>query len=139
MHTNDGGCEKCEEIFNLYPNFNDELKTWFKAIQIENPEAHISCAGRGKVDQEVCFQRGASKAHYGQSAHNFNLAIDIFQLKDGQAAWDQAWFDSVVKPNLYGALSWFGAPNAVFRELPHVEISNWKDLVQNGSVGLVEP
>lgn len=138
MHTNNGNCEQCDEILNRYPNFNEELRTWFKALQVEHPDAHVSCGGRGKVDQEVCFQRGASKAHYGQSSHNYNCAQDLFQLKDGEAVWEQTWFDEVVKPNLYPFLKWYGAPDATFRELPHVEVASWRELVQNGSVFLVE-
>lgn len=65
-------CLQCAKIFNRYPNVHAELRTWFEALQIENPDAHISSAGRGKIDQEVAFERGASKAHYGQSAHIFS-------------------------------------------------------------------
>lgn len=139
MHTNEGDCKKCLEIFDRYPHFNEELKVWFLAIQLENPDAHISCAGRGRIDQEVAFKRGASRAHYGQSAHNYNCAIDIFQLKDKSAVWEVNWFRKVVAENLYPHLKWYGTPGAIYNELPHVEISDWPMLVKNKKAVLVEP
>lgn len=139
MHINSGNCPKCEEIFNLYPGFYEPLKSWFKDLQQANPDAHVSCAGRGKIQQEEYFQRGATRAHYGQSSHNFNAAIDIFQLKDGTTAtWDKTWFSAVVGPALYASFKWYGAPGAVFYELPHVELAGWKSLVQTGELKLVE-
>lgn len=138
MHLNNGNCPQCIVIRDHYPNFSPVLWSWFADIQLKHPDAHISCAGRGSVDQEVCYQRGASKAHYGESSHNYNCAIDIFQLEDGQAKWPQEWFDLVVGANLTPKLKWYGAPGAIFYELAHVELTNWRELADMGSVTLVE-
>lgn len=137
-HNEIGFCLKCQEIFNAYPNFHPGLKLWFEKLQLEHPDAHISAAGRGHIQQEEFFERGASRAHYGQSSHNFNAAIDIFQLKDSQAFWTRGWFLITVKPNLTPDLKWYGERNAEFPELPHVEVANWKELVQQGELTLVE-
>lgn len=137
-HQNNGACLSCAQIFNRYPNFNQELRDWFSAIQRHYPEAHISCAGRGMIDQNLLFQRGATKASWGHSAHNFNLAIDIFQLKDGEYNLDLIWFECVVGQALYSGLTWFGRPGAPFPERPHVEIANWPDLVHAGNAHLVK-
>jgi hypothetical protein len=137
-HINTGKCPKCEEIFAKYPGFNEELHEWFKGIQAQSHDCHISCAGRGSVDQEVAFKRGASKAHYGQSSHNFNAAIDLFQLVGNAAVWNKGWFAKVVGQNLPASLKWYGAPGAVFYELPHVELSAWRDQVKLGKLKLVE-
>lgn len=140
-HVNNGSCEKCLEIFRRYPNFNIELKIWFTDLQKKYPDAHISCAGRGKADQEQAFNLKASRAHYGQSAHNCNQAIDIFQQDGHLAKWDQEWFDMVIGANLdkcTAELKWYGAPGAEFFERPHVEIANWRDLLKSGAAKLVE-
>jgi hypothetical protein len=137
--ASEGACLKCAEIFNKYPGFNEELKTWFFAIQIENPDAHISCAGRGEIEQEEAYARGASKAHYGQSAHNANAAIDIFRLFDGKAWWPDAWYLKVVEPNLYPYLEWYGKPDAKFKEKAHVEVKEWRQMLKDGKLKLVEP
>lgn len=127
-HENSGNCIKCDEIFNKYPGFHPGLKFWFQRLQQNNKDAHISCAGRGEIEQEACFNRGTSRAHYGQSAHNYNLAIDIFQLQDAIAVWNAGWFNKVVKPTLLPSLEWYGMPGSRFYELPHVEIKGWKDM-----------
>jgi hypothetical protein len=135
-HLNTGKCERCALIFSRYPGFNRDLQVWFETFQVANPTAHISCAGRGKADQEACFLAHTSNAHYGQSAHNYNLAIDIFRLTnsvDGtpKADYDRRWFSEFVGPAVASAtigLDWFGAAGSPYYELPHVQISNWKDL-----------
>jgi hypothetical protein len=138
-HVNNGNCESCEALFNKYPGFYQPLKNWFKALQAAHPEAHISCAGRGKLEQEIYFQRGATRAHWKQSSHNWNAAIDLFQLSNRKAVWDYQWFKKVVKPALTADLKWYGEPDAVFKELPHVEVADYKNLIQQGKLKLVEP
>lgn len=137
-HLNNGKCAKCAEIIQRYPGLNEFLLSWFKGMQAKFPELHLSCAGRGKVDQEAAFQRGASKAHYLESSHNFNCAIDIFQLKDGNALWNKEWFNTVVAPSLPSNLNWYGKPFSPFYELPHLELLNWKFLRDNGTLVPVE-
>lgn len=135
-HENSGNCQHCLEIFNRYTGFHYGLKQWFLAIQIKYPEAHISCAGRGKVDQEDCFDRKVSRAHYSESAHNYNAAIDIFKNEPGeQASWPEDWFKEVVGSNLPNWLEWYGSPTAKFRELPHVQVLGYK----TKNLQLVEP
>lgn len=138
-HENIDKCLRCDFIFNRYPRFNEELKNWFLAIRVEHPEAHISCAGRGMMDQENVYQMNLSRARWGHSAHNWNAAIDIFQLTaDFAANYRKAWFDKVIFPNLYGALKWYGDAKATFHELPHVELSKWRELKEMGKLSLVE-
>lgn len=111
---------------------------WFLDIQRKYPTAHISCAGRGKEDQEDALKRGASKAHWKQSSHNYNCAVDIFELEGDQALWDRDWFDLVVGSNLKPFIKWYGSPGAVFYELPHCERSDWKDRLKQGLIAPVE-
>lgn len=138
MHINSGNCLECAAILNKYPGFSEELRTWFFALQIENPDLHTSCGGRGHVDQEAAFAKGASKAHWLESSHNWNLACDLFQLKDGVYTLDQVWFNSVVGSNLYPSLNWYGIKGSPYRELPHVEIRGWRSLVASGDAVPVE-
>lgn len=138
-HQNTGACSGCVGILDRYPGFHEDLRIWFHAVQIENPDFHVSCAGRGRVEQEAAFYRGASKAHYGRSAHNWNAALDAFQLKDGKALWERPYFEEVVGLNLYPRLKWYGAKDAEFYELPHIEIADWRALSEKGALQLVEP
>lgn len=125
-HVNNGDCPKCEEIFARYPGCHPLLLDWFTQLQKRFPDAHISCAGRGKKDQEDAKKRGASKAGYGESAHNYNMAIDIFRMHQAGAEWPKEWFAKVVGENLPEWLQWYGKPGSKFYELPHVEVLNWR-------------
>lgn len=138
MHLNNGSCSSCLSIFNRYPFFNLDLQNWFKGIQKQFPDAHISCAGRGHLDQETLYQRGATRAHYGESAHNYNAALDVFQQQGAEALWDIEWFDWVIGANLTQDLEWYGAPKSVFYELPHIQIKAWRTMKDSGLIKLVE-
>ena len=137
-HANNGSCPKCQELFDKYPDFNHDLREWFEDFQGKHPSAHISCAGRGRIEQESDFHRGASKAHFGQSAHNYGCAIDLFVMQSGLDLYDKNWFETVLAPNLEPWLEWYGAPGESFKELPHVEVRSWKSMVDDHLVLLVE-
>ena len=137
-HVNNGKCPKCQEIFNTYEGFNTDLRAWFESLQDSHPSAHISCAGRGKAKQEEAVAKGASRAHYGESAHNFNCAIDLFVMQVGVDLYDRKWFMEIIEPNLEPFLNWYGKKGAKFYELPHIEVLDWRDLVKQGLAKLVE-
>jgi hypothetical protein len=138
-HVNTGRCPKCAEIFDRFVH-HAGLRAWFEGLQVGTPEAHISCAGRGKADQDAAKKAGTSKAGWGQSAHNYGLAIDIFKLHLSMGAeWPKDWFAAHVAPaikaqNEAGSqfqLTWYGSPGSSFYELPHVEIKDWKKRKDN--------
>lgn len=146
-HENNGACQRCDEIFRRYPGFNTFLLEWFRAFQRIHPEAHISCAGRGRDDQEAAFIRGSSRAKYGQSAHNYGCAIDIFEQQGEKAnIYESDWFRTCLEPAIKKApwLRWYGEKpkdkNAMpeFYELPHIELADWRELAKAAKVKLVE-
>lgn len=139
-HVNNGACEKCLQIIDKYPGFYEPLRDWFIGFQSRHPEAHVSCAGRGHDDQEMLLARRATRAKYGQSAHNYNCALDLFELSgDIQSIYEDSWFRAILKPELPSWLNWYGFPGSKFYELPHVEPINWKKLRDTGLIVLVEP
>lgn len=138
-HTNNGNCEKCDQIFDKYAGFNIELRKWFKEFQKEHPEAHISCAGRGEKDQNDLFIAGRTRAKFGQSAHNYGAAIDVFcVMEHSDSIYDLHWFKTVLSPEIPEWLNWYGRPHAPFPELPHIEIANWKDLAKQHILEKIE-
>lgn len=137
-HENNGRCIKCEQIFRRYGQFNIPLETWFKRLQFKHKTAHISAAGRGEHEQTELQQRGASRAYWGQSAHNYAAAIDVFFLIDGKYCADRDLYDNYLKPELNVMLNWYGKPGASFPELPHVELVDWKAMAKQGLLRLVE-
>lgn len=136
-HINNGDCPKCCELFDKYVGFHPHLRKWFKMIQMIERSAHISCAGRGKEDQEAYFNKGTSRAHYGESAHNYNVAIDVFFQENGQASYNTLLFARHIAPyieihNMYEQygfkLEWYGKPTSSFFELPHIEVKGWRKM-----------
>lgn len=126
-HINNGKCEKCETILDKYPGFNEELRKWFKELQKNHPDAHISCAGRGKNEQEQWFKQGKSKAHYEQSAHNYNCALDFFRLTVNGADFSSDWYRELIGPEAKKAgFDWAGDWKS-FKELVHVEVKDFKN------------
>lgn len=137
-HTNGAVCERCELILDRYPGFYGPLREWFYDLRKAHPEAHTSCAGRGRQDQEALFLRKATRAKYGESAHNWNAALDIFEYwGDLRNIYEPQWFWQVLRPALTPDLTWLGNPGSSFHELPHVQWRNWYTM-KNGALKLVE-
>lgn len=136
-HTNDGACKKCLDIMDKYPGINPQLKSWFLMAQAVYWNFHCADAGRGEYDQEAYFAKGASKARWGQSSHNYNAAIDTFFLVDGAYSLDKDLYNQLAA-EIPDYISWYGAPDAKFYELPHFEITEWRKLVAAGEASLVE-
>lgn len=138
-HANNGMCSKCLLIKLRYNHFDEELWKWFQQMQATFPELHISCAGRDEHEQEQLFIRGATKAHFGKSAHNYGAALDLFVIQVGSDdIYPKTYFDRVVGGYLPPWLEWYGKPGSSFYELPHVEIKNWKELVKGGALKLID-
>lgn len=137
-HENTGRCLQCLAIINRYEGFNQTLKDWFIALQEKHPEVHTSCAGRGIVDQENLFLRGATRARWMQSAHNYNAALDLFVVIKGEKSiYPPWWFKDVLAKNIPQWMEWYGAPGAKFPELPHVQMKDWKVLLTRGDIKLI--
>ncbi len=138
-HKNVENCDKCLSILDRYPGLSVDLRNWFLDFRKLANEAHVSCAGRGKADQTNAFNNHLSRSRWGESAHNYNAAIDIFeQTNDFKNIFEIKWFEETLKPLLPPWLQWFGAPDSPFYELPHIQIRDWKSLVKQGTLRLVE-
>jgi hypothetical protein len=138
-HENNGACPKCKEIIDRYPGFHPGLREWFESLQKELPEVHTSEAGRGAARQFECLKSGASKAKFGKSAHNYNAALDLFELSgDIKNIYEKKWFNEKLAPRLKDSIEWYGKKGAPFFELPHVELKGWRQLVKDGKLKLVE-
>lgn len=141
-HENNGACEKCHQLIDQGDVFVD-LKRWFMAQQSIYPDFHLSCGVRGRVAQEAALQRGASKASFGRSAHNYEpaLAIDTFFLADGKAVWPKERYLEICGEfgeHLPDLILWFGRKGAPFYELPHFQMENWKELIAEGKAKLTD-
>lgn len=136
-HQNNGKCEKCQAILHKYAGINPLILAWFEERQAEVPEFHCSEAGRGRMDQEMYFNRKASLAHYGESAHNYNCAIDTFFQIDGHYSVTLELYEEFIELNIPDWLQW-GHYWKNFSETPHFEVKAWKLLRMHGAAKPVE-
>lgn len=136
-HENSGQCPRCQLILG---KTYAPLRAWFENVQRIVPETHISDAGRGRNKQEEYFSKGLSKAHFGESAHNYWAALDLFEMggDDIKNIYEKKWFEKKLKPLLNEQINWYGMPGSKFYELPHVEWKQWRELRDKGVLGLVE-
>lgn len=88
---------------------------------------------RGQQAQEKAFSLGHSKAHFGQSAHNWSpsVAVDVVPYPIDWTNIDRfkalGAFVTAKARSLGIDVTWGGTWK--FRDLPHYELSNWKQLV----------
>lgn len=101
----------------------------------------IMDAQRGRAEQELAFRRGNSKAHFGQSAHNWNpaVALDVapypIDFNDKQRFIDLA--QKLILPvakELKIPIRWGGDWNmdgsiADGWDFPHYELHPWREWV----------
>lgn len=100
---------------------------------------------RGRAAQELAFKRGNSKAHFGQSAHNWSpsIAVDIVPAATPNTVdWnDLAAFKNLGKVIMSLAkemgipIRWLGDPNmdgspADGWDFPHFELHPWRDFAK---------
>lgn len=102
----------------------------------------ILCTYRNKADQEAAFVGGKSKAHFGQSPHNYipSVAVDVVpypidwnNLKRFDELHDvmmQAAKELGV-PLRWGG-DWDGNPSTLnkLNDLPHFELNPWRDFAK---------
>jgi len=122
MHLNLPNCPACsDKLKQVHP----DLVRWVGVLRNTHNDAHVSCGYRGQAEQEAAFTRGASHAHWGQSAHNTlpATAVDLFRITlTGGAAFDKPWYEQVVAPiALASGLVWGGNWHSI-KDLPHVEL-----------------
>ena len=105
----------------------------------------IICSHRGQEEQERCFNNGTSKAHFGQSAHNYmpSFAVDVYpyptpyvqvkgvkQIDNESPEWDRmAQVFKDMAENL-GIEITCGIDFKTLRDAPHIEIKGWKNKVK---------
>jgi D-alanyl-D-alanine carboxypeptidase len=141
MHINTSTCPKCESILNTYPNPYPQLTAWVHYFRTLNTDAHISACGRGVIDQNSDYSKGVSRAKWGESAHNYNAAVDFFRLtQQVGASFDPAWYRSVLGPAVALQPEWlvWGGTFTTIVDLPHVEVKGWAQLAQDGQLTLVQ-
>lgn len=136
MHSNAvSDCPGCLAKINQYadPPFHPRLAAFLVDLRHTTPDAHVAVAGRDYDDQMEAYTKGLSRARFGESAHNYNLAFDLFRLdENGKACFEEAWYRKVLPVALkaFPDLEWSGEWKD-FHEYDHVEVRGWKKLTES--------
>lgn len=105
----------------------------------------IVCGHRDKTEQEKAYKNGTSKAHFGQSAHNYNpsFAVDVYpypmplkqvkgviEIDSDSKEWDKMIYAFKSAAKQHGIEIDCGIDWKKLKDKPHIEIKNWKKRVQ---------
>jgi peptidoglycan L-alanyl-D-glutamate endopeptidase CwlK len=100
----------------------------------EEYNCSIVCGYRGKEEQEDCFNKGTSKAHFGQSPHNYSpaLAVDCVPYptlwSDENKLKELAGIIKIKAIDLEIEITW-GGDFPGFPDLPHYQLKNWLKMI----------
>jgi peptidoglycan L-alanyl-D-glutamate endopeptidase CwlK len=111
-------------------------------IDYPNVAFQINDAQRGRAEQEHAYQNKTSRAHFGQSAHNFKpaVALDIFPKPVQFSKWQpyqmfaKEFLSTARKLGI--AITWGGSWTKI-KDGPHFELSDWQSRVKRGEVKLI--
>jgi len=114
------------------------LKKLFTAVA-ETEDITILDGQRGKEAQEKAFSEGHSRAHFGQSAHNWApaLALDVCPYPiDWKDIPRFVALSKVVKAKAkeLGVDITYGGDWKSIKDYPHYELSDWKALSKTNIV-----
>jgi peptidoglycan L-alanyl-D-glutamate endopeptidase CwlK len=97
----------------------------------------VTATLRTNAEQDALYAQGrttpgpiVTNARGGQSAHNYGLAIDVVPMVNGKPDWsgtDAIW-QEIGNLGQARGLTWLGAPDSPFREMPHFEVPTWKTI-----------
>ena len=108
------------------------LRQLFDTVVRDNPQMkfQILDSRRGRKEQEKAFARGNSRAHFGQSPHNYSPAIAL-DITPVPLDWDDIpSFVALSKPILAVAkrlaipIGWGGTWDSI-KDFPHYELTPW--------------
>lgn len=113
---------------------------------IRNVDFVLLDAQRGRAEQEKAFKAGNSKAHFGQSAHNWVPAI-AFDLAPYPITWEAAKFRVIAKEIMASAkrlgvpVRWGGDwdmdgdwKDEKFLDWGHFELTPWRDFAKKSKL-----
>lgn len=109
-----------------------------EALAMSHVDMTIVCGERNEAEQEEAFNAGFSKAHFGQSPHNFSpsRAVDVAPYQHGQIQWADLGLFKTIAQYIRAANEKLLELKIVSIELeqigawdkPHWEVRGWKTL-----------
>lgn len=119
---------------------HQDLQDLMNEALSESPcDFSIVCGVRGRAEQEKAIAEGKSRAHFGQSPHNYqpSFAVDICPYDHARGlVWNDDRLWSMVLDHIaqvaeeMGIEVKFGRDFHSIVDKPHIELANWKELAK---------
>ncbi|MCL2638146.1 MAG: M15 family metallopeptidase [Oscillospiraceae bacterium] len=116
-------------IGTLHPAIQDSAIAFILAAQKQDINLRITDGFRSIEEQNILYEQGrttpgaiVTNGRGGQSYHNFGLALDVVEMKDGVPLWEETDWDKVGALGKQFGFEW-GGDWASFVDRPHFEMS----------------
>jgi len=118
-------------INELHPKVKCPAKNFINTVESElGIKLRVTSGYRSFAEQTELYNKGrttsgnvVTNANAGQSYHNYGVAIDVVEIKDGSTNWNGAMFDKIAPYAKAEGFEW-GGDWTSFVDKPHFQITN---------------
>ena len=115
-------------ISNLHPEIRKDVKNYINEAQTKlGKKLRVTSGFRSHKEQNELYAKGrtkpgkiVTKARGGQSYHNFGLAFDVVEIKNGKALWRNPDWEKIGRLGEKYGFSW-GGRWRTFKDKPHFQ------------------
>ena len=135
-------------INTLHPIIRQDARAFINAAAAEGIKLRVVSALRTFEEQQKIYNQGrvtpgriVSNAKPGTSFHNYGLAIDVVEIKDGKALWENPRWNRIAEIGKSFGFFW-GGDFRSFKDRPHFEKSfgfSTRELLAKRQGGLITP
>lgn len=130
LHQDTWDANTDRRIALLHPKIRSKIKELIIRLEREHGKtARIVSGLRTMQEQAALYAQGRSKpgavvtnAKPGQSYHNFGLAIDLVEIKNGKALWDNPDWERIGAFGESLGFEWGGRWTSL-KDLPHLQMT----------------
>jgi peptidoglycan L-alanyl-D-glutamate endopeptidase CwlK len=123
-------------ISKLHPIIRDRARAFIAACQQRGIFLRITSGLRTFDEQAEEYAKGrtapgsiVTNAEPGESYHNYGLAIDVVEMKDGEGLWDNPNWNTIASIGKSFGFRWGGDFNS-FKDIPHFEYTAGHNFTQ---------
>lgn len=143
-----------KRIATLHPLIRDKVRAFINAADKAGYKLRVTSGHRDYKEQQKLYDKGrktpgpkVTNSKPGDSLHNFGLAVDVVEIKNGKALYDNPAWSKIAAIGKKHGFQW-GGDWTSFKDMPHFEYKFGKTLaqirtlynsgkVQNGYVAIV--
>ena len=126
-----------KKIEKLHPSIRAKVKEFIiKAQQELGIKLRVSSGYRSHKEQDKLYAKGraasgkiVTNAKGGESYHNYGLAFDVVEIKNGKAIWNNPRWNEIADLGKSLGFSW-GGDWISFKDKPHFQMDFGKSIAQ---------